>query len=76
VDDNMCLLKGAWYNCLLRGSASASYIQRRILPDNHWSKQGSPMKKLEKVPKELKGFRAPLEDKQYELTSNPRAPWD
>jgi hypothetical protein len=30
------------------------------------------MKELEKVPKELEGFA----EQQYELTSNPRAPWD
>jgi hypothetical protein len=34
------------------------------------------MKELEKLPEELKGFAAPLEEQQYELTSNPRAPWD
>jgi hypothetical protein len=34
------------------------------------------MKEPEKVPKELKGFAAPLEEKQYELTSIPRTPWD
>ena len=30
------------------------------------------MKDLEKVPKELKGFEAPQEEQQYELTSTPR----
>jgi hypothetical protein len=34
------------------------------------------MKELEKVPKELKGFAAPCEEQQYELTSTLRAPWD
>jgi hypothetical protein len=34
------------------------------------------MKELEKVPKELKGFAAPQEEQQYELTSTPRDPWD
>jgi hypothetical protein len=34
------------------------------------------MKELEKVPKELKGFVAPHEEQQYELTSTPRALWD
>jgi hypothetical protein len=32
------------------------------------------MKEIEKRPKELKGFAAPWEDKQYELTSTLRAP--
>jgi hypothetical protein len=34
------------------------------------------MKVLEKLPKELKGFAAPYEEQQYELTTNPRVPWD
>jgi hypothetical protein len=34
------------------------------------------MKELKKVPKELKGFAAPEKEQQYELTSNPRAPWN
>ena len=32
------------------------------------------MEELEKGPKELKGFAAPWEEQQYELTSTPRAP--
>ena len=36
---------------------------------------GSPMKELEKIPKELKGFAAPQEEQQYELSSTPRTPW-
>jgi hypothetical protein len=34
------------------------------------------MKELEKVTKELKRIAALYEEQQYELTSNPRAPWD
>ena len=34
----------------------------------------SSIKELEKVPKELKGFAAPQEEQQYELTSNPEFP--
>jgi hypothetical protein len=34
------------------------------------------MKELEKGPKELKGFAAPLEEHQYVLTSTSRAPKD
>jgi hypothetical protein len=34
------------------------------------------MKKLEKGPKELKGFASPREEQQYELTSTLRAPRD
>jgi hypothetical protein len=37
---------------------------------------GSPVKELEKGHKELKGFAAPQEEQQYELTSAPKAPRD
>jgi hypothetical protein len=37
---------------------------------------GFPIKELEKVPKELRGFAALKEEQQYELTSTTRAPWD
>jgi hypothetical protein len=33
------------------------------------------MKELEKGPKELKGFAAPQEEQQYELTNISRLPW-
>ena len=36
----------------------------------------SPMKELEKVPRELKEYEAPQEEHQYELTSIPRVPWN
>jgi hypothetical protein len=32
------------------------------------------MEELEEGPKEMKGFAAPQEEQQYELTSTPRAP--
>jgi hypothetical protein len=34
------------------------------------------MNELEKVSKVLKGFAAPYEEQQYELTSISKAPWD
>jgi hypothetical protein len=34
------------------------------------------MKKLEKGPKELKGFADPYGGQQSELTITPRSPWD
>jgi hypothetical protein len=34
------------------------------------------MKEIEKGPKELRGFAAPQDEKQHELTSTPRAPWN
>jgi hypothetical protein len=38
VDASKCLLTGAWYSCLLRGSANAWQIQRWMLLANHWIK--------------------------------------
>jgi hypothetical protein len=37
VDANKCLLTGAWYSCLLRGSARAWQIQRWMLSAYHWT---------------------------------------
>ena len=47
------------YSCLLRGSASAWQIQKCMLTIIHWTEHKVPMKELEKVLKELKGFAAP-----------------
>jgi hypothetical protein len=38
VDANKCLVTGAWYSCLLRGSASAWQIQKRMLIAIHWTR--------------------------------------
>jgi hypothetical protein len=40
VDAKKCLLTGAWYNCLLRCSASVWQIQRSMLSANHWTEHG------------------------------------
>jgi hypothetical protein len=53
------LLTGAWYSCLLRGFASTCQIQKWVLTVIHWMEHRSPMKELEKVPKELKEFATP-----------------
>jgi len=42
ADAKKCLLTGARYGCLLRGSARALLIQMRMLAANHWTKQGDP----------------------------------
>ena len=42
VDAKKCMLKGAWYGCLLRGPARALQIQRRMLAANHWNECGVP----------------------------------
>ena len=38
--DKKCMLKGACYGCLQRGSARALQIQRQMLAANHWSGHG------------------------------------
>jgi hypothetical protein len=42
VDANRSLLTGAWYSCLLRGSASAWLIQKWMLTAIHWPKHRVP----------------------------------
>jgi hypothetical protein len=59
VDANKCLLTGALYSWLLRGSAPDMYREEGCLQPSIGQSTGSPMEELEKVPKELKGFAAP-----------------
>jgi hypothetical protein len=40
-------------------------MKKWMLTVIHWTKQGSPVKELEKVTKELKEFTSPLEEYQY-----------
>jgi hypothetical protein len=42
VDANKFLLSGAWYSCLLRGSASAWQLQRWMLSAIHWPEHRVP----------------------------------
>ena len=42
VDANKCLLMGAWYSWLLRGSVSAWQIQTWMLTAIHWTKHRVP----------------------------------
>jgi len=42
ADVRKCLLTGALYGCLLRGSARALLIQMRMLAANHWTEHGDP----------------------------------
>jgi len=41
-DAKKCLLTGARYVCLLRGSARALLIQMRVVAANHWTEHGDP----------------------------------
>jgi hypothetical protein len=42
VDAKKCLLTGASYSCLLRGSATAWQIQRWMFSANHWTEHKVP----------------------------------
>ena len=42
ADANKSLLTGAWYSCLLRGSASAWQIQKWMLTFIHWTEHTLP----------------------------------
>jgi len=48
VDAKKCLLTGARYGYLLRGSARTLLIQMKMLAATHWTEQGTPMEELEK----------------------------
>jgi hypothetical protein len=42
ADANKSFLTGAWYGCLLRGSASAWQIQKWVLAAKHWTEHRVP----------------------------------
>ena len=60
VDAGKYLLMGALYGFLLRGSARACQIQKRMLAVNIGLSVGSLMEELEKGLKLKRGFTAPL----------------
>jgi hypothetical protein len=42
MDANKSLLRGVWYSCLLRGSASAWQMQKWMIKTIHWTEQRVP----------------------------------
>jgi hypothetical protein len=57
ADAKKCLLTGAWYSCLLRGSAKSWPIQMQILTAKHWTElTGAPMEELGEELTKLKGL--------------------
>ena len=60
VDANKCLLTGAWYSCLLRGSTSACQIQRWMLSANHWTEHRVPNGGTRERTQGAKGFCSPI----------------
>ena len=59
VDVNKCLLTGAWYGCLLRGSVSAWLIQKWMLTAIHWTEHRILNEGARENAQEAKGFVAP-----------------
>ena len=57
VDDNKYLLTGAWYRCLLRGSASTWQIQRWVLSANHGTEYKEELRKYPRRWRALKTYR-------------------
>jgi hypothetical protein len=50
VDAKKCMLTGAWYGCIIRGSARAWQVLRQILTASLWGlSTGSPVEKLYKI---------------------------
>jgi hypothetical protein len=60
VESNKCLMTGAWYSCLLRGSASAWQIQRWMLVVNHWTEHRVPNGGSRERTKEAEGVCSPI----------------
>jgi hypothetical protein len=71
----MSLLTGAWYSCLLWGSASPWQIQKWMLTDIHWAEYKVPSEGARNT-QGAEGDWRPIEGTSYELTSTLRAPWN
>ena len=60
VDAKKCMLKGAWYGCLLRGFARALQIQRRMLAANYWTERGVPNRGVSEGTEGIEGVCNPI----------------
>jgi hypothetical protein len=56
VDANTCLLTGAWYSCLLRGSTRSWPIWMWMLTANHWTEHRVPNGGTRERPQGTDGF--------------------
>jgi hypothetical protein len=65
VDANKCLLTGAWYGCLLKGSSRAWQLQRQMLISNYWTDHNGKGE-LDTVSKGLKDWRGFQPEQQYQ----------
>jgi hypothetical protein len=60
VDAKKCMLTGAWYSCLLRGSARAWQIQRQMVAANHWTEHRVPNGAVRERTEGAKGVCNPI----------------
>jgi hypothetical protein len=60
ADAKMCLLTGASYGCLLRGSARTLLIQMRMLAANHWTERRDPNGGVRRRTEGAEGVRKPI----------------
>ena len=62
MDNKKCILKGACYDCPLRGPSKALHKQRQMPAANPRTGCGHILKELERDLEELEGFAAPWKD--------------
>jgi hypothetical protein len=60
VDPNKSLLAGAWYSCLLRGSATAWQIQKWMHAAIYWTKHRVPNEGARESSQDAEGVCSPL----------------
>ena len=60
TDAKKCLLTGAWYSCLLRGSARTWQIQMQMLTANHWTGHRDPNRGVRERTEGAEGFCNPI----------------
>jgi hypothetical protein len=69
VDANKCLLTGAWYSCLLRGSASAWLIQKWRLTAIHLTEHRISNEGARERTQGAEGVSSPIWTNQYAQSS-------
>jgi hypothetical protein len=72
VDAKKCMLKGAWYGCLLRGPARTLQIQRRMLAANNWTEHGVPTRDVREETEGVEGVCSPIGRTTILTNENPQ----
>jgi hypothetical protein len=75
-DAKKCLLKGAWYICLLNGLARALQIQSQILTANHCSECRVPNGRVRERKEGAEGVCNPIDKATISTNQTPRVPRD